>query len=212
MTGARQLDVVGLRVDGVGPVDLWLAPSECLALSGPSGAGKSRLLRAIADLDAHEGSVFCRGTAAGDLRPSEWRRRVGMLAADSQWWRDRVEEHFDTPPPTAQLLALDLAPDLLGEPLARLSSGERQRFALLRLLANRPRVLLLDEPTANLDPDNVIRVEKLVADYIATGDAAVLWVSHDPLQTSRVAHRQLRLEAGRLSHEPLTGPVQDRLP
>ncbi len=210
MTGTRQLDVVGLRVDGVGPVDLWLAPGECLALGGPSGAGKSRLLRAIADLDVHEGSVSCQGKAAEELEPSEWRRRVGMLAADSQWWRDRVAEHFGAPPSTAQMEALDLAPDLLAEPVARLSSGERQRFALLRLLANRPQVLLLDEPTANLDPDNVIRVERLVADYMAAEAAAALWVSHDPLQTTRVAHRQLRLEGGRLSRESVPGAVRDR--
>jgi putative ABC transport system ATP-binding protein len=89
--------------------------------------------------------------------------------------------------------------------VARLSSGERQRFALLRLLANRPRVLLLDEPTANLDPDNVIRVEKLVATYMAAEGAGVLWVSHDPLQTTRVARRTLWMEAGRLSREPLPG-------
>ena len=202
MTGNRQLDVVGLRVDGVGPIDLCLAEGECLALGGHSGAGKSRLLRAIADLDVHEGSVSCQGIAARDLKPSDWRRRVGMLAADSQWWRDRVEEHFDTPPAMEQLQALDLAPGLLGELVARLSSGERQRFALLRLLANRPRVLLLDEPTANLDPGNVTRVEKLVVEYMVTEDAGVLWVSHDPLQMTRVAHRKLWLEAGRLGPEP----------
>jgi putative ABC transport system ATP-binding protein len=212
MTGTRQLDVVGLRVDGMGPIDLWLAQGECLVLSGPSGAGKSRLLRAIADLDAHEGRVCCQGTAAGDLMPSEWRRRVGMLAADSQWWRDLVREHFDAPPPIGQLEALGLAPGLLEGPVAKLSSGERQRFALLRLLANRPRVLLLDEPTANLDPDNVTRVEKLVADYMAAEGAAVLWVSHDPLQTTRVAHRQLRLVAGSLSQNPVPRPVEDGLP
>ncbi len=212
MTGTRQLDVVGLRVDGVGPVDMWLAPGECLALSGPSGSGKSRLLRAIADLDVHEGGVSCRGTAAEDLTPAEWRRRVGMLAADSQWWRDRVEEHFDAPPPIGQLEALSLAPGLLGKPVARLSSGERQRFALLRLLANRPRVLLLDEPTANLDPDNVARVEKLVADYMAAEGAAVLWVSHDPLQTTRVAHRQVRMEAGSLRQNPVPDHAEAGLP
>ncbi|MCK5366823.1 MAG: ATP-binding cassette domain-containing protein [Gammaproteobacteria bacterium] len=210
MTGNRQLDVADLRVDGLGPIDLYLDEGECLVLSGPSGAGKSRLLRAIADLDAHEGRVACQGTAAEDLSPSQWRRRVGMLAADSQWWRDRVAEHFDTPPTSVRLETLDLAPALLEGPVSRLSSGERQRFALLRLLANRPRVLLLDEPTANLDPDNVIRVEKLVADYTATGGAAVLWVSHDPLQTARVAHRQLYLEAGKLSRKPAPHPMQDR--
>ena len=99
MTGNRQLDVAGLRVDGLGPIDLCLTEGECLVLSGPSGAGKSRLLRAIADLDAHEGRVSCQGTAAEDLAPFQWRRRVGMLAADSQWWRDEVAEHFDAPPP-----------------------------------------------------------------------------------------------------------------
>jgi len=208
----RQLDVVDLRVDGVGPVDLCLAAGECLVLSGPSGAGKSRLLRAIADLDVHEGRVCCRGTLAEDLEASEWRRRVGMLCADSQWWRDRVGEHFSEPPPMAQLEALDLDADLLDAPVERLSSGERQRFALLRLLANQPCVLLLDEPTANLDPDNVTRVEKLVSDYIASEDAAVLWVSHDPVQTSRVAHRRLRLEAGRLCGDRQATPTYDGTP
>jgi len=205
MSGNRQLDVIGLRVDGVGPIDFCLAKGECLVLGGHSGAGKSRLLRAIADLDVHEGSVSCQGIAARDLKPSDWRRRVGLLAADSQWWRDRVGEHFGTPPAMEQLQALDLAPGLLDELVARLSSGERQRFALLRLLANRPRVLLLDEPTANLDPDNVTRVEKLVATYMAAEDAGVLWVSHDPLQTTRVAGRTLWMEAGRLGREPLPG-------
>jgi ABC-type iron transport system FetAB ATPase subunit len=202
MTGTRQLDVIGLCMEGVGPVDLWLAGGECLMLSGPSGAGKTRVLRAIADLDVHTGSVSCEGVAAEDLAPSAWRRRVGMLGADSQWWRDRVAEHFDAPPPPSAMAALDLRPALLQESVARLSSGERQRLALLRLLANRPRVLLLDEPTANLDPDNVARVEELVANYMTGEGAAVLWVSHDPLQRTRVAHRQMRLEAGRLGREP----------
>ena len=125
-----------------------------------------------------------------------------MLASDSQWWRDRVDEHFATPPPAAELEALDLEPALLGELVAKLSSGERQRFALLRLLANRPRVLLLDEPTANLDPENVRRVEKLVASYRASEGAAVLWVSHDPAQMRRVGQRRLHLEHGRLEQEP----------
>jgi ABC-type iron transport system FetAB ATPase subunit len=209
MTAIRQLDVAGLRVDGVGPVDLWLAPGECLVLSGPSGAGKSRLLCAIADLDVHQGSVSCRGTAAEALAPSEWRRRVGMLAADSQWWGDRVDEHFRAPPPADALEALDLDARLLDAPVARLSSGERQRFALLRLLANRPRVLLLDEPTANLDPDNVGRVENLIADYTLSENAAVLWVSHDPLQISRVAHRRMRMQGGRLIRAPQAAQVAD---
>lgn len=209
MTATRQLEVEGLRVDGVGPVDLWLACGECLVLSGPSGAGKTRLLRAIADLDVHDGRVACQGTAAEALEPSEWRRRVGMLAAESQWWRDRVEAHFAAPLPSDMLEALDLDEALLDAPVARLSSGERQRFALLRLLVNRPRVLLLDEPTANLDPDNVGRVERLIENYLHAEGAAALWVSHNPLQKQRVAHRCMRLEHGQLMDDPAATP-EDR--
>ena len=205
MTAIRQLDVAGLCIGGVGPVDFWLGRGECLVLGGPSGAGKTRVLRAIADLDDHQGRIACEGIPAQALTPSEWRRRVGMLASDSQWWRDRVDEHFTVPATAEQLEALDLAPALLAQPVAELSSGEKQRLALLRLLANRPRVLLLDEPTANLDPENVTRVEKLVAGYLEMEGAAVLWVSHDPAQSGRVARRRLRLRAGRLEEDP-AGP------
>jgi ABC-type iron transport system FetAB ATPase subunit len=93
--------------------------------------------------------------------------------------------------------------------VAQLSSGEKQRLALLRLMVNRPRVLLLDEPTANLDPENVTRVEKLVAAYLRREGAAVLWVSHDPEQTRRVAQRRLRLQAGRLKRDGAWTPAED---
>ncbi len=132
-----------------------------------------------------------------------------MLAADSRWWRDRVDEHFAAPPAGEMLEALALDEALLRAPVAKLSSGERQRFALLRLLANHPRVLLLDEPTANLDPDNALRVEHLIADYRRSEGAAVLWVSHDPQQMRRVADRRLRLEGGRLVQAPATEPIGD---
>jgi ABC-type iron transport system FetAB ATPase subunit len=209
VTTTRQLDVAGLCVGGVGPIDFWLERGECLILSGASGSGKTRVLRAIADLDDHQGRIECEGIPAQALKPAEWRRRVGMLASDSQWWRDRVDEHFDSPATEEQLEALDLAPALLAQPVAQLSSGEKQRLALLRLMVNRPRVLLLDEPTANLDPENVTRVEKLVAAYLRREGAAVLWVSHDPEQTRRVAQRRLRLQAGRLKRDGAWTPAED---
>ena len=107
-------------------------------------------------------------------------------------------------------LVMDLDAERLHGPVARLSSGECQRFALLRLLANRPRVLLLDEPTANLDPDNVSRVERLIADYIREEQAAVLWVSHDPRQMRRVADRRMRLEAGRVAAGASSGGAREQ--
>ena len=82
--------------------------------------------------------------------------------------------------------------------VSRLSSGERQRLGLARLLALQPRVLLLDEPTANLDAANTRRVEACLDDYRRGHQAAVLWVSHDPDQRGRVASRELLLEQNRL--------------
>jgi len=80
----------------------------------------------------------------------------------------------------------------------RLSTGERQRLAIARLLARTPEALLLDEPTGSLDPDNVERMEHLLAQYRSDRGAPVLWVSHDPDQAERVATRQFTLRDGRL--------------
>ena len=81
--------------------------------------------------------------------------------------------------------------------MARLSSGERQRLALLRLLSRNPKALLLDEPTANLDDVNQQRVEALVEAYRQAHGAPVLWISHDVAQQRRVATRRLTIEDSR---------------
>jgi len=91
--------------------------------------------------------------------------------------------------------------DVLGWRIERLSTGERQRLALFRLLWNEPQVLLLDEPTAALDRTNVRGVEKLIREYQDSTGAAVLWVSHDLEQIERATERHLQFFEGRLEAE-----------
>ena len=185
----------------VGPVDLTVASGSCVCISGPSGAGKTLLLRAVADLDPHEGEIWLDDQACSAMPAHQWRRRVAYLPAESRWWAPTVAAHLSRVPDTAALAALGFEPDVLTWEVARLSSGERQRLALLRLLGNDPQALLLDEPTAALDPASRARVETVVADYRRLHGAAVLWVSHDPAQIVRIADRHYRLENGCLRQE-----------
>lgn len=170
-----------------------LSESELVCLSGPSGAGKTLMLRSLADLDVNQGSVYLQGVQREQMPPTEWRRQVGYLPAESRWWSESVGEHFRHP--EADILSeLGFEGEVLGWQAERLSSGERQRLALARLLSNRPRILLLDEPTANLDPVNTQRVERLVTDYLRRHQAACLWVTHAADQIERIASRALYLD------------------
>lgn len=191
------LQINRLRRLMIGPVTLVVDEGDCLSVSGASGSGKSLLLRAIADLDPHEGQLLLQGEPATDMPANAWRTRIGLLPPESSWWLPQVKDHFHNGMPVP-LDHIGLSGDLLEQPVARLSSGEKQRLALMRLLSNRPQVLLLDEPTANLDPVNTGRVEAVIAEYLRAHQAAVIWVSHDPEQIARVANRYYQMCDGNL--------------
>lgn len=165
---------------------------------GASGTGKTLLLRALADLDPLEGKVSLDSLVCAEMPAPEWRRKVGMLPAESAWWADTVAPHFPQSFSGAALAPYGFEPEALSWDVQRLSTGERQRLALARLLARTPDALLLDEPTGSLDPDNVERMERLLEQYREDRRAPVLWVSHDPDQAKRVATRHLTLRDGRL--------------
>ncbi len=182
----------------VGPIDLEVEASTCVCITGPSGAGKSVLLRMIADLDPHEGDVFLDGVACSATPAPDWRRQVMYVAAESGWWLTEVGAHFPEDTDFSFLLPmLGLAREAASWPVARLSSGERQRLALLRAIARKPRVLLLDEPTSGLDSDSARRVEAMLLDRIANG-VGILMVTHDSEQARRMGTHHLRLAGGRV--------------
>lgn len=198
MTAALSLEISGLRFLDRGPVDLVIEEGECVSVMGASGAGKTLLLRAIADLDPHEGTVRLDGVTCAETPAPEWRAKVEMLPSESAWWADTVAPHFPPDFPGDALEPYGFEAEALSWSVQRLSTGERQRLAVARLLARHPEALLLDEPTASLDADNVERVEAVLAAYRQEHETPVLWVSHDAEQAARVASRRFDLTGGRL--------------
>ncbi len=190
------LTIEGLRVQNV-TLDLEIRPGEIVCLAGPSGSGKSLLLRAVADLIPHQGRVLLNGEDCAGMPAHIWRRRVSLLPAESRWWADLVGEHFPQPV-SEEMAALGFGPEVMQWQVARCSTGERQRLAILRLLAQAPSALLLDEPTASLDHESIGRVEEMIDRYRRLHRAPVLWVSHDPDQMRRVADRRLEINGGRV--------------
>lgn len=197
-------------------LDLALEPGELVTVRGATGAGKSLLLRSLAQLDPlDEGELALLGRPAPEWSPTAWRRRVaylhqspvllpGTVAENLRApfaWKAHEDRDFDAGRVLSRLEPLGRGRSWLERDAADLSGGERQILALLRTLNAGPTVLLLDEPTAALDPAATDSVETLVRDWLDGSNGApraVLWVTHDAGQARRMGRRRLVLRGGRL--------------
>lgn len=200
-SGTRpRLQVQALRSAHGGPFDLEVGEAQSVAVVGRSGSGKSVLLRLIADLDPHEGEVWLDGRPRSGFSAPQWRGQVVYQGAEPAWWAPTARAHFA---PGVLATAEALLPELglevaqLDTDVMRLSTGERQRMALARSLACAPRVLLLDEPTASLDPATTLAVEAMLASRVRAG-LSVVFVTHSREQAERVGQRMLEVRDHRL--------------
>ncbi|WP_226701919.1 ATP-binding cassette domain-containing protein [Microbulbifer elongatus] len=197
------LKLCDVAVGDLESIQLDITAGEILCLSGPSGSGKSRLLRAIADLELHDGQVQLGNTEQSALPGHRWRSAVMLVPAESAWWHETVGEHFKGRP--EQLLEqVGLPPEAFEWQVSRLSSGEKQRLALARALSRKPSALLLDEPTANLDKDNTQLVEHWLCDTIREQKIPTLWVAHHEDQIQRVADRHFHIENSGVKEQAVT--------
>ena len=199
------LNLRDLTTYHVGPVNLTVGRGECVAISGASGSGKSLFLRAIADLDPNGGTVLLADKDRSIVPADQWRSDVVLVPAESGWWADRVSDHFDNPDEAAQLAAAVGLSDAMQWDVARLSSGERHRLAIVRALCLQPKVLMLDEPAATLDEQATRQVEKLLMSRLLQGMAMIV-VTHDADQPARLNAQRFVMENGCLTAAP--GGVQ----
>ncbi|XHR27873.1 MAG: energy-coupling factor ABC transporter ATP-binding protein [Chthoniobacteraceae bacterium] len=232
MTPIFELDGVGFRYPDAPALDgvsFSIAPGQCVALLGANGSGKSTLLRLLAGLAfAQAGRVCFQGrelTEAGladDAQGLEFRRRVGVVFQnpDAQlfnatvfdevafgplqmgWSREQVLERTGE-----ALRALDIE-GLRDRPPYRLSGGEKKRVALASVLVLDPDVLILDEPTAALDPQSQARVIDFLFERL--GERTVIIATHSLEVAREIADTCAVLSCGRLAaHGPAESILSD---
>jgi putative ABC transport system ATP-binding protein len=202
----------GERVDVLRGVDLETAAGETVALTGESGSGKSTLLHLVAALDEPDrGEVWLDGVDLAGLddpgRARVRRETLGVVfqqfnlipsldAARNVAFQARLAGRHDAADVDRLIGRLGLGPHRHKYP-EQLSGGQQQRVAIGRALAGRPKLLLADEPTGNLDEETGAQVMDLMLELVAEVGAALLIVTHSERLAAR-ADRRVHLEHGRV--------------
>ncbi|HVI95412.1 MAG TPA: ABC transporter ATP-binding protein [Anaeromyxobacter sp.] len=204
------------RLEVLRGIDLEIAAGELVALTGPSGAGKSTFLHLLGTLDVPTGGrilvdgedVFARGEEGLALLRNE---TIGFVFQSHHLLPEfsalenammpaliRRTARADARRRAAEMLSLVGLGERMEHRPGELSGGEQQRVALARALCLRPRLLLADEPTGNLDPGTAEGIHALLSDLNARMGVTAVVVTHNERLASSLP-RRLRLEAGRLA-------------
>lgn len=194
--------------------DLSINKAQIFALVGPSGSGKSTLLRLLNFIENSDtGSIvlFNKTYKAGDTPDLDLRRKITTVFQNPLLMTTSVLQNVIYPLKIRkEKINYDLVEEVIsrlrlselkGRRADKLSGGEAQRVSLARAIIFKPEIILLDEPTANLDPTNVKVIEEIISDYVNKEKATVIMVTHNVLQARRLADRVGLLYKGEMVEE-----------
>lgn len=199
-----------LSLDGL---DLAIPDGRHLALLGPSGAGKSSLGRLLVRFWDYQGEIQLGGHDLRRYRPDDLRRLVGIATQDAQLFNGSVRDNLLMAAPEADAAAMEQALQVvqlaafvralpegidtwIGEAGARLSAGQARRLVLARALLRDPRILILDEPTENLDATTARRL--IASLRAATQGRTVILITHDPRAAAQFTDEIVHMDNGRI--------------
>jgi ATP-binding cassette subfamily C protein CydC len=194
-------------------LDLEIADGDHLAILGPSGAGKSSIARLLLRFWEYEGDIRLGGHDLRRYQPNELRRMVGVATQDAQLFNGTIRDNLLMAAPDAAAAAMDRVLEIvqlagfvrdltdgidtwIGEAGARLSAGQARRLVIARALLRNPRLLILDEPTENLDAATAARL--LASLREETANRTVILITHDPRAASLFTDRIVQMQAGRI--------------
>ncbi|MBX7147531.1 ATP-binding cassette domain-containing protein [bacterium] len=187
----------------------FIIPDEKInVVMGSSGSGKSTLLRLLNRLiDPQDGQIFYKERSIAEIPVLELRHKVALMPQLKALPEETVNT-FVLYGPTQHKKKIEesrlealmqdvlLDPSILNKQIRDLSTGELQRVNLVRVILNDPEILLLDEPTANLDLDTTRKIESVLLDLIHKLNVRVVWVTHDAAQAQRLGVNPLFLKKG----------------